>query len=66
MKTVTEPLEGLQDFAEIRNRLQQKQCSIQVTGCLDSGMVQFIHAAGEGFRRKIILTFHELKARELY
>ncbi len=66
MKAVTEPLEGLQDFAAIRNRLQQKQCSIQVTGCLDSGMVQFIHAAGEGFRRKIILTFHELKARELY
>lgn len=66
MRTVTEPLEALQDFVKIRENLKRNRNTIQVSGCLDSGIVQFIHAAGDGFRRKIILTFSELKARELY
>jgi transcription-repair coupling factor (superfamily II helicase) len=66
MSTVTKPLQELEEFIKLRQYLQTKQGTVQVSGCLDSGMVHFIHGAGDGFSKKIILTFSESKAKELY
>ena len=38
----------------------------QVQGCLDSQKAHFIWGAGEQFPLKVILTYSELRAKELY
>ena len=66
MKAFLEPLRELGEFSEIQKSLSLYQGMTQVQGCIDSQKAHFIYGAGEKFPFKVILTYSELRARELY
>lgn len=66
MKTFTSPLKNLGEFEEIKRGLQHNRGMIQVSGCIDSQKSHFMYCAGDGFKKKIILTYSDLKAKEIY
>ncbi len=66
MDTLYAPLGELNEFNLIRQHLKKNCTPIQLSGCVDSQMVHFMQGLGEGFRNKIILTFSETKAKEIY
>jgi transcription-repair coupling factor (superfamily II helicase) len=66
VKTFTEPLKELKEFNDIRDNIKLKDLPVQVTGCIDSQKCHLIHGLSEGFRFKIIVTYNDLKAKEIY
>ncbi len=66
MRALTAPMQQLGEFVEIRRKLHGNQGVVQVTGCIDSQKSHFICCAGEGYSHKIIITYSDLRARELY
>ena len=66
MKTFTEPLKELKEFNDIRDNIKSKTLPVQVTGCIDSQKCHLIHGLGEGIRYKVIVTYNDLKAKEIY
>ena len=64
MKAFTEPLKELGEFLELKNVLQKR--SAQIAGCIDAQKAHFIYAAGEDYKKKLIVTYSELRAKELY
>ena len=63
MRAFTEPLQELEEFQKIQQALQKQ--SIQVTGCIDAQKAHFIYAAGAAAKKKLIVTYSELRAKEL-
>ncbi len=64
----TAPLSGLNDYNLIKSELNGSsvQSSIQVTGAADSGMTHFSAALGSNYKYKVIVTFSDVRAREIY
>ncbi len=65
MKSLTAPLMQLRETEEIQRALKPGNGMIQVTGCIDSQKLHFIYGMNNGFKRKLIVTYSEQKAREL-
>ena len=63
MRAFTEPLLELEEFQKIQQAL--KNSSIQVTGCIDAQKAHFVYVAGKTAKKKLIVTYSELRAREL-
>ena len=66
MKTFTMPLMELKEFIDIRENIKSKTLPVQVTGCIDSQKCHLIHGLSEGFKYKVIVTYNDLKAKEIY
>lgn len=66
MKTFLEPLKELKEFNHIRENLTLKNTPIHVSGCIDSQKCHLISGISEGYKNKIIITYNELKAKEIY
>ncbi len=66
MKTFTAPLAELKEFNDIRENITLKTLPVQVTGCIDSQKCHLIHGLGEDFKFKVIVTYNDLKAKEIY
>ena len=66
MKTFTAPLMELKEFNDIRDNIKSKTLPVQVTGCIDSQKCHLIYGLGEGYKYKVIITYNELKAKEIY
>lgn len=66
MKTFTSPLLELKEFNEIRENIIMKTLPVQVTGCIDSQKCHLIHGLGEDFKYRVIVTYNDLKAKEIY
>ncbi len=66
MKTFTAPLRELKEFNDIRDNIKLKDLPVQVTGCIDSQKCHLIHGLSEDFKFKIIVTYNDLKAKEIY
>ena len=64
----TAPLSGLNDYNLIKSELNGSsvQSSIQVTGAADSSMAHFSAALGSNYKYKVIVTFSDVRAREIY
>ena len=43
-----------------------KTLPVQVTGCLDSQKCHLAYALGDDFRYKVIVTYSDMKAKEIY
>ena len=65
MRAFVEPLEELSGFEEMTHNMQQDGL-ISITGCIDAQKPHMIYGVGNGRKNKIIVTFHEQKAKELY
>ena len=66
MKAFTEPLYGLQGYEKLQECLQDLQGVVQVSGCIDAVKPHMIYSVNNGSGSRIIVTFHEQKAKELY
>jgi transcription-repair coupling factor (superfamily II helicase) len=66
LKTFTEPLKELKEFNDIRDNIIMNNLPVQITGCIDSQKCHLIHGLSEGVTFKIIVTYNDLKAKEIY
>lgn len=66
MKTFTAPLTELKEFNDIKDNLKLQNVPIQVTGCIDSQKCHLISGLGEGYPWKLIITYNDSKAKEIY
>lgn len=66
MRALLAPLEELGEYEEIKKMLGREQASVALSGCVDSQKLHMIYGLSDGFRYKIIVTFSDLKAKELY
>lgn len=66
MKTFIEPLIELKEFKEVKENLILKNTPIQITGCIDSQKCHFINGLATNYKFKIIITYSDLKAKEIY
>ena len=65
MRALLAPLQELGEYEEIRKMLAKERASITVSGCVDSEKLHMIYGLGDGFRYKIIVTFSDLRAKEV-
>lgn len=66
MGVLSEPLQRLEEYQQIRKKMGQERYPIAVSGCVDSQKGHFIANLGETFACRLIVTWREEKARELY
>ncbi len=66
MRTFTAPLHELGEFEEITKLLKKPQTAISLTGCVDSQKMHMIYGLSDGLKYKIIVTFSDLRAKEIY
>lgn len=66
MKALRAPLWEMGEFEQIAEAIQRDNCSIALTGCVDSQKLHMIYGLSGGFNYKIIVTFNDIKAKEIY
>lgn len=66
MKTFIEPLKELKEFNDIKENIIMRTLPVQITGCIDSQKCHLIHGLSDGFIFKVIVTYNDLKAKEIY
>ena len=66
MRAFVEPLENLMGFSDMIKTAEKETGLYSVTGCIDAQKAHMMYAAFCNKRNKIIITFHEQRARELY
>ena len=60
------PLMELKDFEDMAEALEKGQGPVQVSGCLDSQKVHLMSQVGENFPYRLVVTYSELRAKEIY
>ena len=65
MQALLTPLHELADFKEMQEMLKKKK-SISVSGCVDSQKLHMVYGLSDGFKYKIIATYSDLRAREIW
>lgn len=74
MKAYTEPLKELNEYHALRKALltgtaafeKGRQVPVQATGCMDAQKSHFIAGLMEQFPVRLVVTYSELKAKELW
>ena len=66
MRAFLEPLRTLEELQKLEAQLKQGPGIQMVSGCIDSQKPHLMYGVGNDFNNKIIVTFNEQKARELY
>ena len=60
------PLMELKEYEDLERALLQKGGPVQATGTLDSQKVHLMYRLGQNFRWKLVVTYDETRAREIY
>lgn len=66
MRTFTEPLQGLKEMEDLEAKLPKLSGVLQVSGCIDAVKPHMMYGINNGSGNRIIVTFHEQKAKELW
>ena len=66
MDTFDEPLLQMETFAQIEEALKKDEGLTLVTGCVDSQKTHLMYGLGREWPVKLILTYSELKAKEIF
>ena len=66
MRTFTAPLYELGEFEEITKLLKKQRAMAALTGCVDSQKLHMVYGLSDGFKYKIIVTFSDSRARDIY
>lgn len=66
MDTFYEPLLQMETFAQIEEALKKDEGLTLVTGCVDSQKTHLMYGLGREWPVKLILTYSELKAKEIF
>ena len=65
MKALTAPLMELGEFEELKKRLEKERACVALTGCVESQKLHMVYGLGEGFYNRLIVTFSDLRVKEL-
>ena len=66
MQALLAPLKELAEYEQMREALQKGTGPIALTGCVDSQKLHMIYGLSDGLKYKVIVTYSDLKAKELY
>ena len=66
MKAFTAPLFEYREFSKAKKEIEEGQTPIQLTGCIDSQKCHVMYALAEEYPFRLIVTYNELKAKEMY
>ena len=66
MKFLVEPMQEMAAFEEAKALLANKEVNIGFSGLSDSSKLHMMYAISEGIRNKLIVTYSDLRAREIY
>ncbi len=66
MQALLAPLKELSEYEEIRRCLWEGSGPIALTGCVDSQKLHMIYGLSDGLKYKVIVTYSDLKAKEIY
>ena len=66
MRAITTPLSELTQYNEINKYLEKPFACAEVTGCMGSQKLHFIDGLGADFKYRIIVTYSDLRAKEIY
>ena len=66
MKALTAPLAELGEYEEIKENITKNKGPVLLTGCAGSQKSNIAYALSDRYRYRLILTFDEIHARELY
>jgi transcription-repair coupling factor (superfamily II helicase) len=65
VRTFVEPLQELSGYEDMV-RASRTPGLVTISGCIDAQKPHMIYALGETRKKRIIVTFHEQKAKEIY
>ena len=66
MQALLQPLSELAEFSEIKSDIRKKCGVTSINGCVDSQKLHMIYGLSEGLRYKVIVTYSDLRAKEIY
>lgn len=66
MQVLTKPLEELDSFSKAREILKKPGQKVYISGCVDSQKWHLAYGMAENFRNKIIVTYSDIRVREIY
>ena len=66
MQALLAPLQELAEFGQIKESIRQNKGPVSVTGCVDSQKLHMVYGLSDGLKCKVIVTYNDLKAREIY
>lgn len=65
MQALLKPLRELAEYEDIQTLIKKKQ-TVSLSGLVDSQKLHMIYGLADGFKYKVIVTYSDLKAREIY
>ena len=65
VKAFTGPLAELKEYQELTEYLTEGKLPVMAAGCMDSQKCHLIHALGEKYPFRLIITYSDLKAKEI-
>ena len=66
MQALLAPLSDLAEYGQIREDILKGRTPVALSGCVDSQKLHMIYGLSQGLRCRVIVTYSDLKARELY
>ena len=66
MKSLTEPLRELNSIQTLERDLKSRKGFLKLSGCIDADKAHLIYTIGGPGKSRLIITYHEIRARELY
>ena len=66
MQALLAPLQELAEYGNIREAIRKGAGITALSGCVDSQKLHMIYGLGDGFRIKVIVTYSDLKAKEIF
>lgn len=66
MRAFLEPLRSMEELLRLEAQLKKEPGIRMISGCIDSQKPHLMYGVGSEFKNKIIVTFQEQRAREIY
>ncbi|MDL2301152.1 transcription-repair coupling factor [Lachnospiraceae bacterium OttesenSCG-928-D06] len=66
MQALVAPLQELAEYNQMKEVVSKGNSSFSISGCVDSQKLHMIYGLSEGLKYKVIVTYNELKAKEIY
>ena len=66
MQAFIKPFQQLGAYGQIAEKLKKNKGVLWISGCVDSQKVHAACALWQGYRQRLIITYSEQKAKEIY
>ena len=66
MRAIEAPLQEMEQFVQLNSYLDKPFACAEVSGCADSQKMHLINCLGKDVRYRIIVTYSDLRAREIF